>query len=282
MSTKKIAMINDISGFGHCSMAVSLPVISALKVQCCPVPTSIFSNHTGFKDYYSFNFTPYMKDYIDTWKKLELNFDGIYAGYLSSEEQIDIVRYFIENFRQENTKIIIDPVMGDNGKLYQCFTESMCNKIKELIKYANILTPNVTECAILTDTPFRNDFTIDDIVIMIKQLSLLGIDNIVVTGFKPQNNCQNNNTITNVCYCDNKITLVDTQKRGTDRPGTGDIFASIISACSVNGTNLYESVRLASNFIGDCIEKSDELNIPISHGVCVEECLSYLCNQKYN
>lgn len=276
MSIKKIAMINDMSGFGHCSMTVALPVISALKVQCCPVPTSIFSNHTGFSDYYSFNFTPYMKEYIDAWKKLNLSFDGIYISYLSSINQLDIVNYFIENFKKEHTKIIIDPVMGDNGKIYKCFTNDMCNRIKELIRFANILTPNVTECAILTDTPYRDDFTINDIIAMVKKLNSLSIDNIVVTGFKPQDEVDND-IITNICYCNNKITLINTKKRGNDRPGTGDIFASIISACSVKGLDFLESVQLASDFVGECIEKSDELDVPIPNGVCVEECLGYLC-----
>lgn len=267
---KKIAMINDISGFGHCSTTVSLPVISALKVQCCPVLTSVFSNHTGFSDYYMRDFTPYMREYTDTWKKLNIDFDGIYSGYLSSETQIDIVRNFIEEFKTDKTVIIIDPVMGDHGKKYTFFTDSMCNKIKNLCSYADVLTPNITECALLTDTPYNDNFTISDIKDMIIKLSHTGAKKIVVTGFK------SGNTITNICYANNQFELINAVLAGADRPGTGDIFASIIAACSVNGTDFYDSVKLASSFIGKCIALSDELNIPTPYGVCIENYLDEL------
>ncbi len=101
---KKIAVINDYSGFGRCSIAVALPIISVMKVQCCPVPTSIFSNHTGFESFYYEDFTGHMQRYIDEWKKLELQFDGICTGFLGSSEQISIVERFLEDFKRQETK----------------------------------------------------------------------------------------------------------------------------------------------------------------------------------
>ena len=110
---KKIAVINDMSGYGRCSIAVSLPVISKLKVQCCPVPTAIFSNHTGYEHYFFDDYTEKMPEYIRNWKLLGLEFSGIYSWFLGSDAQIDIVENFIRDFRTEQTLVIIDPVMGD-------------------------------------------------------------------------------------------------------------------------------------------------------------------------
>ena len=107
----KIAVINDFSGFGRCSIAVSLPIISQLRIQCCAVPTSVFSNHTGFKEYFFDDYTHNMEEYISNWKKLDLRFKGILSGFLGSKKQIEIVQDFIRDFRTDDTKVIIDPVM---------------------------------------------------------------------------------------------------------------------------------------------------------------------------
>ncbi len=121
---KKIAVINDIAGFGRCSISVSLPIISYLGIQCCPVPTSIFSNHTGYPHFFFDDYTDRMPEYIDNWKWLGLFFDGIATGFLGSAKQIQIVEEFIHEFAGEGTQIIIDPVMGDNGRLYSTYNEA--------------------------------------------------------------------------------------------------------------------------------------------------------------
>ena len=110
---KKIAVINDISGFGRCSIAVSLPIISAMKIQCCMLPTSIFSNHSGFESFFFDDYTDRMQEYIDNWKKLDLRFKGIATGFLGSRKQIEIVSGFLNDFGGDDTIVIIDPVMGN-------------------------------------------------------------------------------------------------------------------------------------------------------------------------
>ena len=150
---KKIAVINDFSGFGRCSIAVALPVISTLKIQCCPLLTSIFSNHTGFESFFFDDYTDKMTPYINEWKKLDLRFNGISSGFLGSKRQIEIVTQFFKDFKTPETLIIVDPVMGDYGKPYPTYTLEMCNEMKNLIQYADIITPNLTELCILTDTP---------------------------------------------------------------------------------------------------------------------------------
>ena len=151
---KKIAAINAYTGFGRCSIAVELPVISALKVQCCPLPTSVLSNHTGFDSFYFEDFTDSMPAYIAEWKKLNLKFDGICSGFLGSHRQIKIVEDFFKTFKTDENIILVDPVMGDYGKLYSTYTTQTCTEMKKLVKYADILTPNLTEACILTDEEY--------------------------------------------------------------------------------------------------------------------------------
>lgn len=148
---KKIAAINDISGFGRCSITVSLPVISHMKVQCCPLPTAIFSNHTGYASYFFDDYTEKMPEFIDNWKKLGLSFEGITTGFLGSKRQIEIVEKFLSEFKNKETKVIIDPVMGEDGKPYATYTDEMCGEMKKLVCHADILTPNLTEACLLTE-----------------------------------------------------------------------------------------------------------------------------------
>lgn len=268
---KKIAVINDISGFGRCSVTVSLPVISKLKVQCCPLPTSIFSNHTGYEHFFFDDFTAKMPEYIRNWELLGLDFSGIYSGFLGSREQIAIVADFIQRFRKEDTLVIIDPVMGDHGVPYATYTEEMCQEMKKLVCYADILTPNLTEACILTDTPYKEKWRKKEITEMAGKLMEQGPKKIVITGI-----VQGGYIANFVCEEGKTEHFLRTVKVGTQRCGTGDLFASIIAADAVNGVDFAVSVKKASNFIKRCIRKSIEMEIPLTDGVAFEEVLDYL------
>lgn len=269
---KKIAVINDMSGYGRCSIAVSLPVISKLKVQCCPVPTAIFSNHTGYEHYFFDDYTEKMPEYIRNWKLLGLEFSGIYSGFLGSDAQIDIVENFIRDFRTEQTLVIIDPVMGDHGKAYATFTPTLCKSMKRLVQYADILTPNLTEACILTDTPYKEKWRKKEIRELAVKLMKMGPSKVVITGIVQGSYIAN-------YVCDEKKCeqhFLRTIRVGTQRCGTGDLFASIIAADAVNGVDFAVSVKKASNFVKKCIEKSMELEIPVTDGVAFEEILDKL------
>lgn len=268
---KKIAVINDMSGYGRCSIAVSLPVISKLKVQCCPVPTAIFSNHTGYEHYFFDDYTEKMPEYIRNWKLLGLEFSGIYSGFLGSDAQIDIVENFIMDFRTEQTLVIIDPVMGDYGKAYATFTPTLCKSMKRLVQYADILTPNLTEACILTDTPYKEKWRKKEIRELAVKLMEMGPSKVVITGIVQGSYIAN-------YVCDEKKCehFLRTIRVGTQRCGTGDLFASIIAADAVNGVDFAVSVKKASNFVKKCIEKSMELEIPVTDGVAFEEILDKL------
>ncbi len=269
---KKIAVINDISGFGRCSVAVSLPIISYLGVQCCPIPTSIFSNHTGFPQYFFDDYTDRMEEYINNWKKLGLQFEGIATGFLGSARQIRIVKKFIKEFSKQDTLVIVDPVMGDYGKLYSTYTEELCEEMKELVKMADITTPNLTEACNLTGTPYKHvDWRKKELFAMAEKVAALGPSKVVITGILQ------GEFIANYIYekgAEPKI--IRTHKVGTERSGTGDVFASIIAADAVKGVPFGRSVRKASGFVKKCILKSIELEIPKTDGVCFEEILYQL------
>lgn len=265
----KIAVINDISGFGRCSIAVSLPVISHMQIQACPVPTSIFSNHTGFKEFFFDDYTSKMQSYIDNWKKLDLRFNGILSGFLGSSEQISIVRKFIEDFKTDSTLVIIDPVMGENGQPYPTYTMDMCQEMKQLVKFADVLTPNLTEACILTDTPYTPEtFTKKDYYSIIQKLAEDGARKIVITGIEM------GDYIGNIVYeSGNKPHVIKERRVGNVRSGTGDIFSSIIAADAVCNVDFNKSVRKASRFVRDCIDVTEKFDIPPTDGVCFEEIL---------
>ena len=269
---KKAAVINDCSGFGRCSIAVALPILSVLKVQCCPLPTSVFSNHTGFESFYFKDLTPGMPAYIREWEKLGLEFDGICTGFLGSARQIKIVEDFLKFFKTEKTTVVIDPVMGDYGSLYPTYTPQICAKMRKLVKYADILTPNLTEACILTGIDYDPAYKNKKLQEICEKLSAMGPRRIVITGI------QRGQFISNYCFESGRESYsIKTVRVGTQRSGTGDIFSSIITADAVNGVDFHTSVRKASSFVKKCIQKAIDMDIPLTDGVPFEELLKKLC-----
>ena len=270
-SQKKLAVINDLSGFGRCSIAVELPIISAMKIQCCFVPTTIFSNHTGFASFFLEDFTDKMRPYMDEWRKLELHFQGICTGFLGSPEQIAIVSDFLRDFKEKDTVVIVDPVMGDYGKMYPTYSMETCLKMRELIPLADIITPNLTEACILAGIPYEEKWSRKKLLWLAQHLSAMGPEKVVITGIIQ------GEFIANYCYEKGKEPcMFRTVKAGTQRSGTGDIFASIVAADAVNGVSFEQSVKKAGRFIKKCIVKSIEMGIPLTDGVCFEEFLHNL------
>lgn len=268
---KKIAVINDLTGFGRCALTVAIPVISVMGLQCCPVPTSVLSNHTAFPSCFIDDYTDKMESYINEWKKLGLVFDGIYSGFLGSKEQIDIVKDFIAGFSATGTRIIIDPVMGDHGVAYRTYTPAMCSAMKELVQYGDIITPNVTEACILTDTPYKEYWDEHELNDLASMLTRMGPKKVVITGVPVSKDY-----IGNYCMDSSGGHMLCVKRAGKSRCGTGDLFASIIAADAVHGVLLEESVNKAAAFVAKTIEASDAMEIPVTDGVCFEYFLGEL------
>ena len=227
---KKAAVINDFTSFGRCSLAVTIPILSAMKVQCCPVPTAFFTNHTGFDSFAWTDNTSHLDDYIAEWRKLNLRFNAIQTGFLGSREQVDFVLRFLAAFRTPETIVCIDPVMGDYGKLYPTYDKHLAESMRGFLDVADILTPNLTEACFLADAPYRTDFTDAELAALCEKLAARHADRIVISGIP------RGDTLVNFIYETGRGTSLCVEPRiGADRSGTGDVFASVILADAVNG-----------------------------------------------
>ena len=268
---KKIAAINDLSGIGRCSLSVALPIISALKVQCCPFPTSILSSQTGYPKFTFLDLTDEMTAYYKVWKELNVNVDCIYSGFLGSIHQIDIVYKFIKE--NPNAFIVVDPIMGDNGELYPIFTKESCLKIKELVKLSNLTTPNLTEACFLTGRDLtKQNFTRNEIIEIAKDISNLGPSKVIITGILEKDN------ISNLAYdkATDEIFFTSIKYNHCSYSGTGDIFTSILSAMILRGFNLKYCVNTATNFIYKVVDYSSKFNDDRNDGIRFEQFLSDL------
>lgn len=263
---KKAAVINDFTSFGRCSLAVAIPVLSVLKVQCCPVPTAFFTNHTGFDSFAWTDNTANLDRYIEQWKKLGLRFDAIQTGFLGSLEQVGFVKRFIDAFRDEGTIVCVDPVMGDHGRLYATYSEPLAVAMRSFLDIADILTPNLTEACHLAGVAYKTDFSDAELAGICRTLSRKA-RRIVVSGIPRGEN------LVNFIY-DGGDTSIDTERKiGGDRSGTGDVFASVVLADAVNGVPFAQSVRRASAFTAAAVARSEEMGIPEKDGLAIEEVL---------
>ena len=275
MRQKKIALINDITGFGRCSIAVELPIISALKIQACSLPTAILSVHTGFENYFIDDYTDRMQRYIESWNLNKLEFDGIATGFLGSEAQIEIVNSFIEE--NLNSFVMIDPVMGDHGRLYASYNKAMCVKMRELLKYADLVTPNLTEACELLGIAYPSSGVVSDSVLATMAANIAARTRghrVVITGVTLDTD--DGKSITNFVFDNGVVKLVTAHKLGSDRSGTGDVFFAVLAGSIINGEDLIVATRKAANFVTRCIALAEELNLPWNYGLPFEEFLTDL------
>ena len=269
---KRIALINDITGFGRCSVTVQLPLISAMRVQACPLPTAILSVHTGFPQHYLDDYTARMRPYMENWAANGLSFDAVLTGFLGSEEQIAVVLDAIALLRGDETRIIVDPVMGDNGSLYTSYTPALCAQMRRLLPYADVVTPNLTEACRLLDIPYPADGMVS--VAALREMAAgiveMGPHEVIITGLNA------GHCVRTYLYAGGRGYSFDNEKVGRDRSGAGDAFAAIVAAALVRGMPLEEGVRRAADFIGHCLRYAEELDLPWNHGLPFEEYMGEL------
>ncbi|MBE7030739.1 MAG: pyridoxamine kinase [Ruminococcaceae bacterium] len=265
---KRVAAINDMSGASRCSLTVAIPVLTAYGVQCCALPTAILSNHTGYDKFFFDDYTDKMRDYYRVWKETGMTFDCIYSGFLGSEEQIDIVDEFIRDFRDSGTRVLVDPVMADDGKIYSTYNEKMCDKMRHLIQYADVITPNVTEACILSGMPYTGEkITIDTARTMAKKIAKTGVETIIITGIKTDDK------VINYVYSDGQDYVCISDIIPVYYAGTGDLFASIICGYMAQERSIFDAVTFASKFIARTAQYSYEQGIAPLDGVCFEKFL---------
>ena len=281
--TKKAVLINDLSGLGKCSLTAAIPVLSVMGIQACPMPTAVLTSQTGFKSFYCNDCTDKLDYYTEEWKKLGFQPDGIYTGFLSSEKQVDKILNFISSFETENTLVLVDPVMGDGGRTYSLFTDTLACKMKKLVTAADVITPNLTECCILCDIDYcevvKNaespDF-IDRIAELGKALlKRYGVKIVIITGIEHKDS-DGTIRVLNLVASDEEVFCVSCKKIGGSYSGTGDLFASVIFSGLLRGDSLRDTVNLAVNFIETSLHDTVNLGIDRNEGIEFEKNLNLL------
>lgn len=269
----RVAAIHDLSGFGRCSLSVILPTLSAMKVQVCPVVTAVFSTHTGglgevvFRD-----LTDYLTPTLEHYKRLKLEFECVYSGFLGSLEQIDHCLEYYAAY--PDALAVVDPVMGDHGRPYRTYTPEMCRRMKELAAVADLITPNLTEASILLGeeyppAPLRQF----EAKRLVAKLSELGPRLVTVTGVEMADG-----TISNLGYDRDRgdYWRVDCNYVPASYPGTGDIFASVMVGSLLNGDSLPMAIERATRFLEIAIRTTFSYGSDTRYGVMLESCLGWL------
>ncbi len=273
---KRVAAIHDLAGFGRASLSVIIPILSTMKVQVCPMPTAVLSSHTGGFEGFSFvDLTDSMEGYIDHWGKIGLEFDCIYSGFLGSTRQIDIISRFIDRFSTEDNIVVVDPVMGDNGKLYSTMNAKMVKNMRRLIKKADIITPNFTEAAYLLGKTYDLDITENEIKKWLRKLSDMGPEIIIITSV-PSAKTSKNTSVIAYDRKGNKFWKVGCEYIPAHFPGTGDAFTSVIVGSLLQGDSLPISLDRGVQFITACIRASYGFDYPQREGVLLERVLQNL------
>lgn len=251
----KVAAINDLSGFGKCSLVADMTVLAAMGIQCCPLPTAVLSSQTGYPSYYSKDLTGIIPEYLREWRKQGETFDGIITGFMMSSLQAANSLEFIKAFKSEHTRVLVDPVMGDDGITYSNFSKELLNTIQEMAKEADIITPNLTELILLAGEDPEKIMSLkgDDLIDEIRRLSILLGGNegktIAVTGIP----LLKDGVIGNFIMEKGESKVITSQSNGIHYSGTGDLFAAVFLGECLRGGSSFEAADLASRFIHESV-----------------------------
>ena len=272
---KKIAAIHDLSGYGRASLTVAIPILSYMGYQVCPLPTAILSAHSEYPGFRSFDLTDQMQPIIDHWKELHLHFDALYSGYLASSRQMEIVGQFFNDFKTANNFIVVDPVLGDHGHLYPGLDSKMVEGMRRLCARAKVITPNLTEAALLLDRPLRENISPEEAFAWCRELSSLGPEYCIITSAPPS---EKNKNIATIAYnkTDGRQWRVCSDYVPASYPGTGDAFASVITGCLLNNDSLPEAIERAVHFINMGIKATYGYDHNPLDGMNQEKVLHYL------
>lgn len=267
MAQKRVAAIHDISCFGKCSLTVALPIISAAGIETAVIPTAVLSTHTGgFTGYTVRDLSEDIVPVARHWNSENIKVDAVYTGYLCSKQQIYLVLEAARLISREDTLLITDPVMADNGKLYKGFDSDYPKYMTELCANADIITPNITEAALMLGIKYRvGPYTEDYINSLLEGLYLKTHAKIVLTGVY-----NDNRRIGAAVYDGEKKEYVFSERINASYHGTGDVFASTLTAALLNGRSLKAAAQIAVNFTCACIKRTAENDTDMRYGVNFE------------
>lgn len=251
MSNKKVITIQDISCYGQCSITVALPVLSAAGVETAIIPSAVLSTHTyGFKDFTFNDLSNDVPHILDHHKKEGIKFDAVYAGYLGSISIFPLVERMIKDELKEDGKFVLDPVMGDNGKLYPIFNNEYVEAMKKLCAKADILLPNITEASFLTGIEFKTEYDEKYIKSLLDGLRGLGAKTIILTGVSYKEG------MTGVVVYEKDVKYYEHQKLQQSYHGTGDVYASSFLGAYLKNNDAFKSSKIAADFVVKCIKNT--------------------------
>ena len=274
MSYNKVLTIQDISCVGQCSLTVALPILSVCGQETVILPSAVLSTHTGgFKGNTFRDLTEDIPSIVRHWRNEAILFDAIYTGYLGSIKQIAYVSEILSTMGKNKCIKVVDPAMADNGRLYSNFDSSYAEAMCELCKSADIIMPNITEACIMTGVEYKEQYDDDYINSLIKELKKTGMKTIVITGVSYEKDS------TGVIIAENdEISYYRHEKLPKSSHGTGDIFASAFVRAHLYGKNLYDSAKIAANFVLNAM-KNTEGDSSHWYGVKFEKSLPMLINR---
>lgn len=272
-----VAAVHDISGIGRCALSIVLPVLSAMGCWCSPLPTAYLSASTIYPTSEHFvirDLTGEMEGSARHWEALGASFDAIYSGFVGSLRQLGVVEDFFRRFRGKDTLILVDPVMADHGRTYRTYTPEMCREMTALAKLADVITPNLTEAAILLGERY-DDVPRSEAGLRrwLERLSLDGERSVILTGVHPSLH-----DVGAACFDRDtgEISLAAVHEEPAQFPGTGDLFASVALGALLSGRSLEQATALAVEFVGKCARYTLNLGTPIPEGVQFESLLGKL------
>lgn len=274
MKQKRIVTIQDISCFGTCSLTVALPIISAMGIETVILPTAVLSTHTGgFQGYTFRDLTGDISPIAAHWKRLGLSFDTIYTGYLGSISQLSLMDQFFDQFAKENTLTVVDPVMGDHGRLYSGFTPDFPKAMAKLCARADLIVPNLTEAVFLLGEEYREHYTEEEIKALLVRLAGLGAKNVILTGVSFR--AAETGAMAYSAETGRFFSYYNENVPSTFH-GTGDIFASVCTGALTHGLSLEQTVQLAVDFTLSCIQATAKNADDRWYGVNFEVCIPKL------
>ena len=257
----------DLCGYGKCSLGVAIPVLSAAGCDVCPVPTGLFSSHTAFPGWYMHDTTSILADYLEAWRGIGVEIDAVYSGFLGAPEQVDIIRSIYE--RYPSALRVVDPVMADHGKVYPTYTPELEQAMAELACDADILTPNLTEAALLTDTPYRE--TPDEVFLhtLLEKMMTFGAKGVVITGIG-----WDEHTIGYIgAERETGVFSYKAERIPRQLHGTGDMFCAVMLGALTKGEPLRKAASLAANFVEQVVLATP---VPTPFGANFEQVLPIL------
>lgn len=270
---KRILTVQDVSCVGKCSLTVALPIISAMGVECSILPTAVLSTHTMFKNFTCCDLTSEVEPILNHFKTENMEFDALYTGYLASKEQIDLMKKLFRDFKTENNFTFCDPAMADNGKLYAAFDMNFAKYMASLCAEADIIIPNITEAAFMTDSEYKTEYGEAYIKDLLLKLSAMGSKIVVITGVSFK---EGETGAMAYDKLNGEFFYYSHKKQVKSYHGTGDIFSSAFIGALVRGKNYKEAIKIAADFTSECIRLTIEDKSNPWYGVNFEEALPKL------